>query len=253
WCYSRRKRIVPHGRTGWALLFFLLWGGLTFFRAYLRGGSTTSLVQAATPLYIVLILLLRPLLTYARLSGTNGARLAAVCAFAALVGLGQWGTALTVHEVLALRHPAHRAVAPHGTLVATDVGQAAELQDLIAAVVENSDESDYVFVTPWNAPPLYALTRRRNPTHYDSLIDLTHRPSEEKQRSVCGDLLSHNTRLVVHRPGWRTGSDSFENACPLIDECLHAHFEPFRQCGPFSVWRRKETEAVASAVAAMPR
>jgi hypothetical protein len=98
-----------------------------------------------------------------------------------------------------------------------------------------------VFVTPWNAPPLYALTRRRNPTYYDSLIDLTHRPTEEKQRLVCAGLLAHGTRLVVHRPGWSTGSNSFERACPLIDACLRDNYEPFRQAGPFWVLRRKPT------------
>jgi hypothetical protein len=168
--YSRRKGIVPRDRSHGGLLFFLLWGGLTFVRGSLRGGGTTALIQSATPLYVVLILLVGPLLTYARASKTSGARLAATGALAALVGLGQWAVVLTGHEALALGRPEHRAVAPYGTMDFADPQQAAEMQSLIGAVVENSAEGDYVFVTPWNAPPLYALTRRRNPTYYDSLI-----------------------------------------------------------------------------------
>jgi hypothetical protein len=245
--YSRRKGIVPRDLSHEGLLFFLLWGGLTFIRGFVRGGNTTALIQSATPLYLVLILLLRPLLKCARASRTVGASLAAASAVAALIGLGQWAVVLTVNEGLAFGRPGHRVVAPYGTLVFADPNQAAEIQSLIGAVVENTAEGDYVFVTPWNAPPLYALTRRRNPTYYDSLIDLTHRPSELKQRKVCEALLAHETRLVVHRPGWATGSNSFERACPLMDECLRENFEPFRQAGPFSVWRRKKTKDSANA------
>jgi hypothetical protein len=251
--YGWRKQLVPRGRTGWLLLYFLLWGELTFFRAYLRGGSTTSLIQAATPLFFTLILLARPLVAQARVSKKAGGLLAATGVLAALAGLGQWSAALTIGEALTWREPVYRAVAPYGALATADSAEAAHSRELITAIVENSAESDYVFVTPWNAPPLYALTRRRNPTHYDSLIDLTHRPSREKQRSVCADLVARETRLVVHRPHWRTGSDSFENACPLIDECLRTHFEPFRECGPFSVWRRKPGDCAARAPAPPPR
>jgi hypothetical protein len=97
WWYSRRKRIIPRHLAGRAVLFFLLWGGLTFIRGYVRG-SGSSLVQSATPLYIVLVLLMRPLMAFARESQTSGARLAAACALLPLVGLGQWVATVTVHE-----------------------------------------------------------------------------------------------------------------------------------------------------------
>jgi hypothetical protein len=136
WWYSRKKRVAPRDRSESGILFFLLWGGLTFIRAWLRGGNTTALIQSATPLYVVLVLLLGPLVTHARETRKWGARLAAVSTAFALVGLGQWAMALTLQE--AAGQESYRAVAPYGTLAFADAGQAAEMQSLIDAVVENS-------------------------------------------------------------------------------------------------------------------
>ena len=39
------------------------------------------------------------------------------------------------------------------------------------------------------SPAFYALTGRRNPTRYDTIVDLHLRPSREKQVEVCASLL----------------------------------------------------------------
>lgn len=241
--YSRRKGLVPRGRTEGAILFFLLWGCLTFVRAFLRGGSLVPLLQAATPLYVVMILLTRPMLIHARETRSLASRVAAASLLTGFVGLLQWIAGLNAHAALSLHQPTYAAVAPYGTIRFAEQEQAASVQKLIDAVLENSAEGDYLFVTAWDAPPLYALTRRRNPTYYDSLIDLVHRPSEQRQRQVCEALLSRETGLVVHRPGWSVGSKTFEETCPLIDRCERQHFAPFQSAGPFSVLRRKWAEA----------
>lgn len=99
--------------------------------------------------------------------------------------------------------------------------------ELVKSIEKYSNDGDYIFVTAWSAPPLYALTNRRNPTYYDSLIDLIARPSEAKQRGVCNALLSKDTKLVIHQADF--GFDNkdeltFANTCPILQKCIDDNF-----------------------------
>ena len=109
-------------------------------------------------------------------------------------------------------------------------------------MLENTTEEDHVFVIPWSAPAIYALTRRRNPTYYDSTIDLFYRPSEEKQRQVCEALLAKEARLIIGRadlPGAGWDSIGKQTRLPLIDDCIAEHYERFSESGRFCVYRRR--------------
>jgi hypothetical protein len=243
WLFARRKRVSADDTIGWTTCFFLLWGGFNFVRGYSSGGNTSQLTQSTTPLYFALVFLLRPLLAQARQSPTFGARLAVGTALALVVATVQAAPAETLGRLALMSKRQFPIVAPHGTLVADAADYAADMQGLIDAVLESSEHGDQVFVTAWSAPPLYALTGRRNPTYYDSLIDLCHRPSEEKERRVCQALLASDAKLVVHRRGWQFASGGLDTACPQIEACLSENFELLAEIGPHCVLRRRDVTA----------
>ena len=243
WFLDRKRRGLAKDPVDWSMLFFLVWGGLTFARGFSRGGSMHALSQSVTPLYFALVLLLRPTLERWWKTRAFGSALAAGCAILMLVGTGQRAAVTTVQKYAAMRHKVSTITAPYGTLELDDDEHGAELQSLLATVIDNTAEGDYLFVTPFDAPPIYALTRRRNPTPYDSVSDLIYRPAESKQRAVCQALLAKETRLVIHQPQWcYSGHPTlkcFEDACPLINACIHEHFEPVQNIGRFVIYRSK--------------
>jgi hypothetical protein len=199
WGYRRRMGVKASDHADRMVLFFLLWGSLTFIRAFIRGGSPWVLSQAVTPLYFVLVLVLRPVTARWRATRTIGAGMVAISAIVAAVGIGQRAATVTVSQLLTLRNANYGVSAPYGTVIFKDQKRADELRELLAIVLENTAEKEHIFVIPWNAPALYALTRRCSPTYYDSTIDLFRRPTEEKQRRVCDALLEKNTRLIIGR------------------------------------------------------
>jgi hypothetical protein len=243
WWHRRRQGAALPASTQWTILFFLIWGSLTFIRPFLRGGDSHHLSQAATPLYFVLVLLLRPLMTRWRETRSLAAGFVACAAIGTVAGVGHRAAIVPMERAVdTLLKETYRVVAPYGTLSHNDRRLAAELEGLLEAVLEHATEKDHVFVVPWSAPAIYALTRRRNPTYYDSMIDLIYRPSEDKQRQVCQALLAKETRLVIGRadlPG--AGWDSIGRATqlPVIDACIDKHYERIRDIGRFSVYRRR--------------
>jgi putative effector of murein hydrolase LrgA (UPF0299 family) len=243
WGLRRRNGAAVAAATEWMIFFFLLWGGLTFVRPLLRGGHPHQLSQATTPLYLALVLLFRPIAAGWRAKRSLMAGLAYCALLGTVAGLGQRAIFMPLQRVAAAcRKESYTVVAPYGTLVAADRSRAGELQELIAAVLEHTTAEDHIFVVPWNAPALYALTRRRNSTYYDSTIDLFYRPAPDRERQVCQDLLANDTRLVIGRadlpgPGW----DRMDRPSQLtiIDGCISEHFEQMCEIGRFRVYQRR--------------
>jgi hypothetical protein len=222
------------------LLFLLLWGGITFIRPLTRGANPPQLSQATTPLFLALILVLRPLIVRWRETRSIAAGVAACSAIAVAVGIGQAAISVTMKQLVIQRHPADTVRAPYGTVVFGDWTRAEELRGLLAVVLENTAEQDHIFVIPWEAPAIYALTRRHNPTYYDSTIDLFYRPDEQNQRRVCAALMEKNTKLIIGRadmpgPGW--DKMEWESELPLVNAFVEDHFERIGDVGRFSVWR----------------
>jgi hypothetical protein len=243
WRRRRRMPAAPLDPPDWMLMYFLLWGGLTFIRPLTRGAPPAQLSQAVTPLYFALVFIVRPLLTRWREANTFGTGAIAWSAIVAIAAVGQVSASITIRQLLTLRYDSYTVSAPYGSVAFNDRQQADELQGLLAAVLGTTDENDHIFVIPWSAPALYALTRRVNPTYYDSTIDLFYRPAEEKQRRVCAMLLKQHAELIIARsdmpgPAWdNIGSAS---QLSLINDFVEEHFERFSDSGRFSVWRRRK-------------
>ena len=86
------------------------------------------------------------------------------------------------------------------------------------------------------------MTNRRNPTYYDSLIDVVIKPSIEKQNKICNDLLSKDVKLIIHNTDW--GFDNkeefqFLNACSILNKCIENNFELQKKNGYWSLYVQK--------------
>jgi len=134
----------------------------------------------------------------------------------------------------ALAIPHYEVSTEYGTLLFKNESEAINVNDVIKFINRNTEKGGYIFVTPWYAPPFYALTNRKNPTYYDSLIDLVARPSDEKRKKVCNDLLNKDTKLIIHYADW--GFDNkkelqFLNTCPILQRGIEENFELVEKYG----------------------
>ncbi len=116
-------------------------------------------------------------------------------------------------------------------------------QDLVDTILTNTNEEDYIFVVPWGAPPLYFMTNRRNPTYYDSLIDVVLRPTTEKQLRIIESLEKNNVKLII----WLE-EEKFDgyNSRKLIRNCKQLNFYIkhkyfcVKSIGEYKVYLRKK-------------
>ena len=126
----------------------------------------------------------------------------------------------------------------------TNIGEAQDINSVIKFIKNNSKDGDYIFVTPWYSPAFYALTNRKNPTYYDSLIDLVARPNAAKQEKLCNDLLSKNTKIVIHYYAWgfdnKMRERQFQNTCPIIKYYIFNNYELVQRYGHYWIFRLRE-------------
>ncbi|MCD6572827.1 MAG: hypothetical protein J7K95_01865 [Thermoplasmata archaeon] len=223
------------------LLFFLLWGMFTFPKALGRS-DMSHLAHSITPLFFLLIFLLRKSIEKIEENKTSLGKFITygfvVITFLLLVSVPLF----LVQTGFALVRPHYEVSTKYGTLLFQNESEAIDVNNVISFINKNTDEGDYIFVTPWFAPPFYALTNRRNPTYYDSLIDLVARPSDEKQIRVCNDLLKKDTKLIIHFTDW--GFDNkeerqFLNTCPILQRCIEDNFELVERHGRYWIYTKK--------------
>jgi hypothetical protein len=220
------------------ILFFMLWGVFTFPKTLGRS-DLAHLSAALSPLLFVLFFMLRK--PAERLTGKvhrliyrTAILLTAVLFFSVPIFL--WYAFDTV------RQPYNEIITEQGSLSICDNHLAHDIFTVINYIEQFSKKGDYIFVTSFFAPPFYALTLRKNPTYYDSLIDLVARPSVEKQQQICNDLLAKDTRLVIHSPNVEIesqGNFSFEHNSDLIVKCLKENFYLKRKLKYFRIYLRK--------------
>lgn len=136
----------------------------------------------------------------------------------------------------------YKSKAPNGTIYLRKAEEAEELDKLLNYIETNSGKNDYIFVTPWLAPPLYALTGRKNSTYFDSLIDLIVTPSNEVQIKLCNDLETHKTKIIIHNPDWGFNDkpeQQFRNACAIIQNYIDSNYTCKAVFCGLSVYQRK--------------
>lgn len=114
-----------------------------------------------------------------------------------------------------------------GSFLVKNEALAREISYIVAYIEKNTSSEDSIFVTPWYAPPFYAMTGRRNPSYYDSLIDLVARPDDGKQKRICSELIAGKVKIIIHSEDWGfdgKGKLSFSRTCPLLIKCIKENF-----------------------------
>jgi hypothetical protein len=207
------------------ILLFLLWGMFTFPKALGRS-DMGHLAQSITPLLFLLIFLLQKSIEFFHQNKTSLNKLSSFGLVVISTLLLLSVPSFLIGTGFALTKPNFRVSTQYGTLLLNNESEAYDINAVIAFINQNTKEGDYIFVTSWFAPPFYALTNRRNPTYYDSLIDLVARPSEEKQMRVCNNIAK--AKLIVHRAYW--GFDNkeelkFLKTCPILQRCIEDNFK----------------------------
>lgn len=221
------------------VLFFLLWGFFTLPKALTRA-HMDNLACSTTPLFFLLVFLLQKnTRNFIKLNN----RLEKVTIWITIIiTLSLLVSPSLFFGSIGHKLPYYEVSTKHGTLLFSDKTEAENVDAVIDFINKNTKEGDYIFVTPWYAPPFYALTNRKNPTYYDSLIDVVIRPSEKKQIKICHDLFNKNTKLIIHYPDWGFNSKrelNFLNACPILQKFIEDNFELVRKYGHYWIYLPK--------------
>lgn len=227
------------------ILFFLLWGMFTFPKALGRS-DMGHLAQSITPLFFLLVFLLQKSI---EVFNQNKTYLNKLTSFGLIVVITllllSVPSSITMKAyALAIPSPNFEVSTQFGTLLLKDESEAYVINAVIAFINQNTKEGDYIFVTPAFAPPFYALTNRKNPTYYDSLIDLVARPSEEKQMRVCNNLTK--TKLIVHHAYWALDNKEelkFLKTCPILQGCIEDNFKLVIRYGHYWIYVPKAPNA----------
>lgn len=228
------------------VLSFLLWGMFTFPKALGRS-SMSHLAHSITPLFFLLIFFLQKSI---KKFEENKIFLEKFITYGLVVITTLLLIPLPLYFVrtgyaLVKPEPHYEVSTKYGTLLFEDGSEAEDVNKVINFINKNTEEGDYIFVTPWFAPPFYALTNRKDPTYFDSLIDLVARPSDEKQIKVCNDLLKMDTKLIVHYASW--GFDNkeerqFLNTCLMLQRCIEKNFELVEKYGHYWIYVPKKSQ-----------
>jgi hypothetical protein len=242
--YLLRKNLTKYEKS--LVIFFLLWGIFTFPKALGRS-DISHLALSITPLFFLLIFLLQKSIKKFEENKTSLGKFTSYGFIVITILLLLPVPSFLANTGYALAKPPYEyeVSTKYGTLLLSNELEAKDVNGVIGFINENTEEGDYIFVTPWYAPPFYALTNRKNPTYYDSLIDLIAKPSDEKQKRVCNDLLNKDTKLIIHYADW--GFDNkeelqFLNTCPILQRCIEDNFELVEKYGHYWIYVPKNEE-----------
>lgn len=194
WMLKKRRFMEREDRI---VVFFLSWGLLAMIRPLIKSGFW-QLSYANTLFSMLLILILWKIgciPSRSRFVFDSVFRrvltVLTVCMLVVSFGILGFQTSHLVLQRNAVK-------TPNGIIHYSSSKEAIDVQSVVRFIEDNSSKDEYIFVSPWFAPPLYALMNRRNPTYYDSLIDLDRLPSEEKMKRLCMDIEEKGTRIIIH-------------------------------------------------------
>jgi hypothetical protein len=230
---------VPLGWLAWTLssrrrwhrveLGLMLWGLFCTIRIVSRA-DLPHLATVTTPMMVVF-----PAILGRGVGGSRRQTTAALIVGALLIVLLRPAPARLTGIVDGSGRPLHEVVNERGRFLFAGGRQAERARRVLRRIEDSSRPGDPIFVTAWNAPPFYAWTGRRNPTRYDSMIDLFLRPGAQADE-ICADLAQDPPRMIVHQPRLAFGrGQSFETMAPGLVACLADSFDEVERIGPWRV------------------
>lgn len=211
--------------------FFLTWGMLTMPKSLGRA-DLDHMSFSVTPLFFPLIFFVQKLAESAPDVRRFSRSFAALAALTAILLLA--APAFFARDIYPkLSSGRYRVATKHGTLLFDGSSDAADAAATINFIEDNTTKEDYIFATYWMAPPFYALTNRKNPAYFDSMIGLIFQPSLEKQKRICRALRDKNVKIIVHYPYWGFNSRElhFLNTCRYLNEYIESNYRLARKYG----------------------
>ena len=231
-----KKKFIKRELT--VLILFLTWGIFSLPKAFGRS-DLMHLATATTPLFFVVVMLIRKSMRQDK-SLRNpmfkfiSATLITLCCFSLLSFPAQLKNYYDFYK-----NYRYEVRSGSGRLYFNTAEDADNANKVISYIKANTGSNDYIFVTYWYAPPLYALTNRKNPSFYDSLIDVVARPSESKQNSICDDLTRKHTKLIIHNRDWGFDDKAdlqFSYACPVLQKFIDANYKMVEHFGKYEIY-----------------
>ncbi|MBM3702697.1 MAG: hypothetical protein FJW63_06900 [Actinobacteria bacterium] len=223
------------------ILYFFIWGVVTFPKSFGRP-DMGHLAYALTPLMILLVILIFEIDIRHKIKFNFQIiikSILSICMVCLLLSI----PIFIIDSIALLLKPKAEVKTEAGAFYTTNIGEAQDINSVIKFIKNNSKDGDYIFVTPWYSPAFYALTNRKNPTYYDSLIDLVARPNAAKQEKLCNDLLSKNTKIVIHYYAWgfdnKMRERQFQNTCPIIKYCIYNNYDLVQRYGYYWIFVKK--------------
>jgi hypothetical protein len=127
----------------------------------------------------------------------------------------------------------------HGSVLFKDKKEAENFKNTIDYIENNTTDDDYIFVTLWDAPPIYALTNSKNPTYYDSLNDLMIRRNPDKQKKIIDELISKKTKYIIHNADWgydNKPEQQFRVACDILQGFIESSCIKVAEFGFYKIY-----------------
>jgi len=227
---SLRKIKSPYEK--FIVLMFFLWGFFTLPKAVL-GGDMSHLGSSTTQLLI-------PLVFFTKNLDKKMKRLLIVIIIIVLLSIPSF----FLKKFLNLTAVHYKISTDYGYILLNDKNVAESVNKTIKFILNFTDKNDYIFVTSYDSPPIYVLTNRKNPTYYDSLVDVTSRPTLEKQNKICSDLITKNTKLIIYSDFYLDDikNVSFSQKCKILEKCIKENFHLIEKYGNIEIYISNETK-----------
>lgn len=122
-----------------------------------------------------------------------------------------------------LSYSKYTVTALNGSYREASGDKAKSIETVLRLVEKNTIPNDYIFYDGFNSPPIYFLTGRKNPTYYDSMIDVVARPTDEKQYGIIQSLEQKQAKLYIHSGNFmydKMPERSFERRCLILKDYL---------------------------------
>lgn len=232
------KKLNLDKNTNLCYFFFIFWTIATFPKSLGRSAAS-QLSHALMPLFFVLIMTINNL-RKDYIPFKNREVLEKIIIYTTAISLILSSVIVVSSSVNTLSKPSYEIKTQHGTLLTDEKSVADETNKIIELVYNYTNgPEDYIFVSTQEAPPIYTLTNRKNPTYYSSMFDVIIRPSIEKQNKMCNDLITKKTKIIIHDAYW--GYDDlperqFLFAARTLHECIIANFKFLGNYGRYQVY-----------------
>lgn len=217
-------------------IFFVIWG-ICYLPYALNLSGNDHIVQAFLPFLIVLCLYIYE--AYFITRPTYLKYLAGFCVL--IVTITATSRVYLVYKPMSENK--YLLQTETGSLVFIDEHAYRTFRDMTDVILANTKKGEYIFSLCWKSPPFYALTERKNPTYYDSPVDLLLQPAALKQQTIINDLKRTETKLVLVETAYSLTRNNDVNAyyaMPILMGYVKENYTLYRHYSNYEIYLLKQ-------------